>query len=231
MIKFDKVTKRYGSKAALDDVSFRIKKGEFVFLVGPSGSGKTTVLRLLLKEINPSEGKITLDNQELSQVSRRQVPELRQKIGPVFQDYKLLTDKSVFENVILPLEIEGMTADEADKKVKSVLKLVGLEKQADYFPAQLSGGELQRVVIARAVVSDPVVVFADEPTGNLDQETSWQIVKLLKKINDKGTTLIMATHDREVVDSFPARTLKMKAGKIIKDTKPKKTKSKKAKSK
>ncbi|MBU0618746.1 cell division ATP-binding protein FtsE [Patescibacteria group bacterium] len=214
MIKFDKVSKNFGQTTALNQADFTIKKGEFVFLVGPSGAGKTTILRLLLKEIVPDSGKITFLDQDLSQLPAKEIPQLRRKIGSVFQDYKLLTERTVFENTALPLEINGLERDKIKSEAAKVLALVGLKNRMNFFPAQLSGGELQRVVIARAIVAGPELVFADEPTGNLDAGISWQIVKLLKKINDQGTTVIMATHDREIVAGFPQRVIELKKGKV-----------------
>lgn len=217
MIKFDKVTKKFGKTTALNKVSFNLKKGEFVFLVGPSGAGKTTILRLLLREISPDSGTVSFFGQDLSQLPAKEIPELRRKIGPVFQDYKLLNERTVFENIALPLEINGLEREEIKAKVIKVLALVGLKNRLNLFPRQLSGGELQRVVIARAVVAGPKLIFADEPTGNLDAGTSWQIVKLLKKINDQGTTIMMATHDREIITGFPRRTIELKKGALVED--------------
>jgi len=219
MIKFKKVTKKFVNETALQEVDFEVDSGEFVFLMGPSGAGKTTLLRLLLKAIKPSSGEIIFNGQNLSDINRGELPAYRRQIGAVFQDYKLLADRTIFENIALPLEISAISADDIKKKVNQVLKLVGLKNKANFFPVQLSGGELQRVVIARAVVNEPKLVFADEPTGNLDEGTGWQIVKLLKKINQAGTTVIMATHDKQLVKDFKKRIIYLKDGKIKEDDK------------
>jgi len=220
MIEFKKVTKQFGDGTiALDKISFVIEPGEFVFLVGPSGAGKTTILRLLLRELLPTAGSIFLEKKEINTLKARKIPELRRKIGAVFQDYKILWDRTVFENVSLPLEILGKKFSEIEHEVKKILRAVGLEKKSDLFPLQLSGGELQRTVIARALASQPSVLFADEPTGNLDPGTAWQIVKLLKKINETGKTVIMATHNFDIVDSLNERVITLESGKIKSDKK------------
>lgn len=217
MIKFKNVTKKFGDIVALRSVSFEVTPGEFVFITGPSGAGKTTIVKLILKEILPSEGKIEVDETDLEKISLGGLPKLRQKIGVVFQDFKLLSDRTVFENVALPLEVAKKEKKEIEKQVKSVLELVGLSDREDLFPAQLAGGELQRTCLARAVVSKPKILIADEPTGNLDPSTSWQIVKLLKKINKIGTTVIMATHNVDIVDSMKERVIKLDKGEVLKD--------------
>ncbi len=220
MIKFDKVSKKFKQgTVALDQISFAIDKGEFVFLVGPSGAGKTTILRLLLKELEPSSGSIKIDGEDVTKLKKRNIPVLRRKIGTVFQDFKLLLDRTVEENVGLGLEILGKSDKEIKAETKEVLKLVGLEQKADLFPVQLSGGEFQRIVIARALVVKPDILFADEPTGNLDLDTSWQIVNLLKKINKKGTTVVVSTHNVEIVDALNQRVLRLEKGKIVSDKK------------
>lgn len=225
MIKFENVSKKYSQgTTALDNVSFSIDKGEFVFLVGPSGAGKTTILRLLLAEILPTKGKISVDGEDVVKMPKSKIPFLRRKIGAAFQDFKLLFDRTVLENVSLALEILGKKEEEIKKEVQKTLSLVGLEDKADLFPVQLSGGEFQRTVIARAVVAKPKILFADEPTGNLDQDIGWQIVNLLKQINKMGTTVIMATHNREVVDSLAQRVIGLKKGKITSDKKKGKAK-------
>jgi cell division transport system ATP-binding protein len=220
MIKFSQVTKQFkqGTKA-LDKVSFSISKGEFIFLVGPSGAGKTTVLRLLLKELNPTEGEIKVDGEDVTKLKKKKVPSLRRKIGAVFQDFKLLFDRTVEENVGLGLEILRKNEKEIKQQTKEVLKLVGLEKKHQLFPVQLSGGEFQRTVIARALVAEPKILFADEPTGNLDLDTSWQIVNLLKKINKKGTTVIVSTHNVEIVNALETRVVRLEKGRIVSDEK------------
>lgn len=223
MIEFKQVTKQFGDgTVALDRVSFIVKPGEFVFLVGPSGAGKTTILRLLIRDLSPTSGSIFLEKEELNALHSRKIPGLRRKIGAAFQDYKLLWDRTIFENVSLPLEIIGEFPRIIKKEVLEILELVGLEKRSDLFPLQLSGGELQRTVIARALAARPSILFADEPTGNLDPGTSWQIVKLLKKINEKGKIVIMATHNFDIVDSLNERVITLEKGKIISDKKKEK---------
>lgn len=219
MIKFSQVSKKFGKIIALNDVSFEIEPGEFIFITGPSGAGKTTLLRLILKEIVPSEGKIEIDKQDLTGLSPKKIPELRRKIGVVFQDFKLLPDRTVFENAVLPLEVAGAGKKEIEKRGEEILKLVGLSDRTELFPAQLAGGELQRVCLARAIMAKPKILLADEPTGNLDPTTSWQIVKLIKKINDLGTTVIMCTHNVDIVNSLRERVIRVDKGKVIKDQK------------
>lgn len=219
MIKFSQVSKKFGKIIALNDVSFEIEPGEFIFITGPSGAGKTTLLRLILKEIVPSEGKIEIDKQDLSGLSPKKIPELRRKIGVVFQDFKLLPDRTVFENAVLPLEVVGAGKKEIERRGEEILKLVGLSDRTELFPAQLAGGELQRVCLARAIMAKPKILLADEPTGNLDPTTSWQIVKLIKKINDLGTTIIMCTHNVDIVNSLRERVIRVDKGKVIKDQK------------
>lgn len=217
MIKFENVTKKFGQITALEEASFAIEKGEFAFITGPSGSGKTTIIRLILREFLPSSGVINIDGLDMSKIKTREVLNLRREIGVVFQDFKLLWDRTVFENVSMPLEVLGKDKKYIKIKVDEILKLVGLSDRANQFPAQLAGGELQRTCIARAVVADPKILIADEPTGNLDPATSWQIIKLLKKINKVGTTLLMATHNVDVVNSLNERVIVVNKGKIIKN--------------
>jgi len=219
MIKFSQVSKKFGKIIALNDVSFEIEPGEFIFITGPSGAGKTTLLRLILKEIVPSEGKIEIDKQDLTGLSPKKIPELRRKIGVVFQDFKLLPDRTVFENAVLPLEVAGAGKKEIERRGEEILKLVGLSDRTELFPAQLAGGELQRVCLARAIMAKPKILLADEPTGNLDPTTSWQIVKLIKKINDLGTTVIMCTHNVDIVNSLRERVIRVDKGRVIKDQK------------
>lgn len=219
MIKFSQVTKKFGKIAALNNVSFDIEPGEFVFITGPSGAGKTTIARLVLKEINPTSGKIKVDGQDLAGIPSKKIPELRRKIGVVFQDFKLLFDRTVFENIVLPLEVIGTDKKKIEKKASEILKLVSLSDRANLFPAQLAGGELQRTCLARAVIAKPKILLADEPTGNLDPTTSWQIIKLMKKINKSGTTVVMATHNVDIVDSLRERVIQVEKGKITKDQK------------
>lgn len=220
MIRLVEVTKTYGTGAsALTDVSLSIDKGEFVFLVGPSGSGKTTLLRLLIRDMTPSKGTIILNNVDVTNLPSKKVPELRKQIGVVFQDLKMLMDRTIYENILLPLEMAGVDHNEAERRVRDILKQVGIEEHIHKFPIQLSGGELQRAAIARALVFNPDVLLADEPTGNLDNTTSWEIVKLLQDINKTGTTIIMATHNQDIVSSLDKRVVALEKGKLVKDDK------------
>jgi len=219
MIKFENVTKRFGNVVALDKVSFKIEPGEFVFLIGPSGAGKTTILKLILREYLPTEGIVEIASMNLTKMPKGKIPDLRRMVGVVFQDLKLLPDRTVFENIALTLKILGKKEKEIVEEIKEILGLVGLSERADFFPAQLAGGELQRVCIARAVVGKPEIVIADEPTGNLDIGTAKQIVKILKKINEMGKTVIMATHNFEIVNSFSQRVIEFDKGKLISDKK------------
>lgn len=216
MIDFKNVSKQFGNINALNGVSFTIKDGEFVFIIGPSGSGKTTILRLLLAEFKPTSGNIIFDNEDISNIKGNKIPKLRQKIGSIFQDFKLLKEKTIGENIEMALAIKGVNKAEWDTRKKQVLKLVGLGSRENLFPAQLSGGELQRVAIARALSIDPKVVFADEPTGNLDWETGDAIMNLLDKINKSGKTVIVTSHNLEIIKRMKKRVIKLKDGKIIK---------------
>lgn len=217
MIKLDNVSKKFGTGVfGLSDISLSVDKGEFIFLVGSTGSGKTTILRLLIRDILPTEGSITVSEWDVVNLPKNKLSFLRKNVGVVFQDLKLLFDRTVFENVILPLEVSGTNQDEAIKLVDAVLEQVGLKEHKEKFPVQLAGGELQRVAIARALVLSPEILLADEPTGNLDAATSWEIVKLLSDINKKGTTIIMATHNMDVVKSLGKRVIHLEKGKIVK---------------
>lgn len=218
MIEFKGVTKEYPSGArALAEVDLKIKAGEFVFIVGPSGAGKTTLVKLLIREELPTAGEIFFEEREVTTLPQKLLPILRREIGIVFQDYKLLPQKTVFENVALALEVLGKGSAEVDKLVPSVLRLVSLEDRAAHFPAQLSGGERQRVAIARAIVHEPKVLIADEPTGDIDPAMSWSVVQLLNKINEWGTTVIVATHDAEIVNSLRKRVVALDEGRIVRD--------------
>ncbi len=220
MIKLDKVSKKFGTGVfGLSDVSFDVEKGEFVFLVGPTGSGKTTIFRLLIRETLPTEGTITVNDWDVVRLPKQKIPHLRKKVGVVFQDLKLLSDRTILENIILPLDVAGVGQTEAKSKAESVLTQVGLISHKDKFPIQLSGGELQRVAIARALILSPEILLADEPTGNLDPATSWEIVKLLSDINDKGTTIIMATHNADIVKSLSKRIIELEKGLLVHDSK------------
>lgn len=222
MIKISNVSKKFpDGTVALDDINLEISDGEFVFLVGPSGSGKTTILCLLLQSLKPTSGEITIDEHDLIKISGEKMAQLRRKIGVVFQDLKLLYDRSVLENVELSLWVLGKTGKEVESEAKEKLELVGLDKKAEFFPSQLSGGELQRAAIARALAGEPKYLFADEPTGNIDDENAWKIVKILDKINQSGTTVIMATHNGEIVNSQNKRVVRLEKGKIISDKKGK----------
>jgi cell division transport system ATP-binding protein len=219
MIRLDHVTKVYPSavKPALNDVSVDVDKGEFVFLVGSSGSGKSTFLRLLLKEEMPTSGSVFVAGKDLARLSHWKVPTLRRQIGCVFQDFRLLPTKTVFENVAFALEVIGKPKHTIAKVVPDVLDLVGLEGKATRLPDELSGGEQQRVAIARAFVNRPMILIADEPTGNLDPSTSVGIMRLLDRINRTGTTVVMATHDAAIVDSMRRRVVELEAGKVVRD--------------
>jgi cell division transport system ATP-binding protein len=218
MVIFDDVTKEYGPTVmALDHVSLSIESGEFVFLVGPSGSGKSTFIRLLIREFDPSEGSITVGGRNLQRLRRSKVPYLRRSIGCVFQDFKLLAGRTVYENVAYALQVIGENPRSIRRKVPEILALVGLSEKGERYPNELSGGEQQRVSIARAFVNHPRLLIADEPTGNLDPETSIGIMQLLYRINRTGTTVIMATHDREMVDKMQMRVIALEDGKIVRD--------------
>jgi cell division transport system ATP-binding protein len=218
MIQFDHISKKYqGMGFALEDVSVNIEDGEFVFLIGPSGAGKTTILRLLLRDLLPSEGSIMIDGWDITKIPNKQVHLLRRKIGMVFQDFKLLNDRTVFENVAIGDEILGKKQSEIEKDVTNILELVGLVDKRKSFPLQLSAGELQRISIARAIIGGPKILLADEPTGNLDPQTAWDILKVLQEINKIGTTIIMATHNAAIVNDLKKRTISLYHGKIETD--------------
>jgi cell division transport system ATP-binding protein len=219
MIRLDHVTKVYptATKPALNDVSVEVDKGEFVFLVGSSGSGKSTFLRLLLKEEVPTEGSVFVAGKDLARLSHWKVPTLRRQIGCVFQDFRLLPTKTVFENVAFALEVIGKPKHTIEKVVPEVLDLVGLDGKAGRLPDELSGGEQQRVAVARAFVNRPMILIADEPTGNLDPSTSVGIMRLLDRINRTGTTVVMATHDAAIVDSMRRRVVELEAGRVVRD--------------
>ncbi len=220
MIKLQEVSKNFNiGTPALSEISFDIEKGEFIFLVGHTGSGKTTLFRLLIREMLPSKGSITVSEFDVVRLPHHKIPNLRKKIGVIFQDLKLLLDRTILENILLPLEVSGVNPFEAKKKAEEILKEVGIEVHAYKFPSQLSGGELQRAAIARALVLSPEIILADEPTGNLDPKTSSEIVDLLFQINKKGTTIIMATHNTAIVNSSSKRVIALEKGKVIRDEK------------
>jgi len=219
LIRFENVTKVYPKqdRPALDRVDLDIAKGEFVFLVGLSGSGKSTFLRLVLREELPTSGQIIVAGKELNSLSKHKIPELRRQVGTVFQDFRLLPNKTVAENVAFTLHVLGANQNQINRDVPEVLEMVGLEEKADRRPNELSGGEQQRVAIARAYVSRPMILIADEPTGNLDPDTSVGIMKLLDRINRDGTTVVMATHASDIVDQMRKRVIELKDGHVIRD--------------
>lgn len=216
MIRFEKVTKNFGTINALEDVSFEIKDGEFVFLTGHSGAGKTTILKMILRDIIPDSGKVFFDDVDITDLSDKDVPRLRQQIGIVFQDFKILQERTVLENVQIALAVASVDPSEWQKRVMHVLKLVGLDKRYQLFPSQLSGGELQRVSLARALVVNPKVILADEPTGNLDWKTAEGIMELLEKINKEGKTILMATHHEGIIKHAKHRIIKIDDGRVVK---------------
>lgn len=221
MIKLDQVTKKYPSgQIALDDVTIEIGDGEFVFVTGPSGVGKTTFLKLFTREVFPSSGRILISDQNILSIPSKKIPYLRRQIGTIFQDFKLLLNRTIFENVSVPLEVIGSTESHIEKTVSEVLDKVGLLEKAAHFPVQLSGGEVQRTAIARAIVGKPKILLADEPTADLDPVTAEAVVDLLEKINKEDkTTIIMATHNIQIVNKYKKRVLRMKNGKIASDEK------------
>lgn len=218
MIKFHQVTKKFESgTVALENVDLEINPQEFVFVVGPSGAGKTTLMRLVIRDILPSEGEIFVHDWKLNNLPSSQVPQLRRLIGMIFQDFKILSDRTAYENVALPLEISGLKENKVEDSVLSALEQVGLIHRAHFFPVQLSSGELQRVSLARAIVGEPKIILADEPTGNLDPKTSWEIINLLKKAHQQGHTVVVATHDQDVVNSLEERVICLDNGRVVRD--------------
>ena len=220
MIELDQVSKTYpGDVQALKGVSLNIQKGEFVFVVGPSGSGKTTLFRLLLKEIEPTSGAIYINDRNIGKLKRRQIPKFRRGVGVVFQDFRLLKDRTVYENIAFAQRVVGAPGRLIRRNVTTMLKLVGLEDKANSRPGELSGGEQQRVALARALVNNPPLLLADEPTGNLDPRNSFEIMKLLEEINKRGTTVVVVTHNREIVEQLQKRVITMSHGTIVSDEK------------
>ncbi len=219
MIQFVNACKVYADNGvkALQDVNLEIDNGEFVFFVGPSGSGKSTMLKLLMREEKLTSGSIMLDDVNISELPKKKVPFLRRKLGTVFQDFRLLPNKTVYENVAFSMQIVEAPHREIRRAVPSVLALVGLSKKAKSYPHQLSGGEQQRTAIARAIVNAPPLLLADEPTGNLDPDTAWEIMKLLEFLNERGTTIIVATHAWDIVDDMQKRVIRLRSGKMIQD--------------
>jgi cell division transport system ATP-binding protein len=220
MIYFEKVSKIYSDDCvALEDISLTIEPNEFVSIVGHSGAGKTTLIKMILAEEKPSQGKVFYESSDVHKLKGKEMTELRRKIGTVFQDFRLLPNKTVYENIAFAMEAAGRTEEEIEADVPHVLELVDISKKIYSFPSELSGGEKQRVAIARAIVNQPDVIIADEPTGNLDPANTFEIIQILKKINDLGTTVIITTHNRGVVDSLGKRVISMQNGKIIRDDK------------
>jgi len=218
LIELHNVTKTYlKGVQALVNINLKIEREEFIFLVGPSGAGKTTCVKLILKEEEPTEGSIFIDGQDVTRLSRRKVPYHRRNIGVVFQDFRLLPNKTVYENIAFAMQIIEATSKDIRRRVPMVLGMVGLSDKAASYPYQLSGGEKQRVSIARAIINNPSILIADEPTGNLDPETAWEIMKVLKQINRRGTTVIMATHARNIVDTMQQRVVALEKGRIVRD--------------
>lgn len=218
MILLEDVRKTYSQGApALNKVSLKIDKGEFVFIVGNSGSGKSTMIKLLLKELEPTEGRLYVNNRDLSKLKRRQIPKFRREVGVVFQDFRLLRDRNVYENIAFAQKVIETPNRIIKKRVPQVLALVGLSEKYRSFPKELSGGEQQRVALARALVNNPSILLADEPTGNLDPKNSWEIMKLLEEINRRGTTVVVVTHNREIVDAMQKRVITMNKGVIVSD--------------
>ena len=218
MIDFENVTKVYDTgNRALDGVSLHIEDGEFVFLVGPSGSGKSTIIKLLTAELEPTSGSITVNGYQLDKIKKRQIPYMRRTVGVIFQDFRLIENKTVFDNVAFAMLIVGASNKEIKRRVPYVLDLVGLENRGRRFPNELSGGEQQRVTIARALVNNPAMIIADEPTGNLDPVRSYEIMMLLERINALGTTVMVVTHERELVNRFTKRVIAIDEGRIIND--------------
>lgn len=230
MLKISNVSKSFGDVVALKNLTFEIGDGEFVFFVGPSGSGKTTLMRLILRDLLPDTGKIFVDKIDVTSLKNSEIPEYRRQIGFVFQDFKVLSERTVKENVEVALAVNKIDLVEWDKKTGKALKEVGLEDKGDFFPAQLSGGELQRVSLARAIVADPKIILADEPTGNLDWDTSFEIMKLFENISKKGKTVVMATHHRLIVDKMKKKVITLESTKDLSTKPSKKVKSKTKKS-
>jgi len=218
MLLMTDVSKTYPSgSVALRDVNIHIQPGEFVFVVGPSGAGKSTFIKMLFREVIPTTGNIYVNGVDLLELKEKEIPYLRRQLGIIFQDYRLLPDRTVYDNVAFAMQVIETPYRKIKRRVMSVLDLVGLRKRANSYPTELSGGEQQRVAIARAIVNDPLLVIADEPTGNLDPETSWDIMRILSEINESGTTIVMATHDKEIVDNMEKRVIAIEKGSIVRD--------------
>lgn len=219
MIKLENVSKSYSAGIpALNDVSLNIEEGEFVFVVGDSGSGKSTLIKLLLKELEPTEGTITINGRKLNKIRRRQIPKFRHNIGVVFQDFRLLKDRNIYDNVAFAQKVIGESNRSIKKNVPKLLSMVGLAAKYRSYPRQLSGGEQQRVAIARALINKPKILLADEPTGNLDANNAWEIMKLMEEINEQGTTVVVVTHNLEIVKAMNKRVITMQKGVVVDDT-------------
>ena len=220
MMIMSDVSKVYpGGSMALQDVNVHIEPGEFVFVVGPSGAGKSTFIKMLFREVLPTTGSIVVNGVDILSLTPKEIPFMRRQLGIIFQDYRLLPDRTVYENVAFAMQVIEAPHRKIKRQVMNVLDLVGLRHRANAYPNELSGGEQQRIAIARAIVNDPVFVIADEPTGNLDPETSWDIMEIFKEINATGTTIVMATHDKEVVDAMGKRVIAIEKGRIVRDEK------------
>lgn len=218
MLKMTDVSKVYpGGSVALQKVNIHIEPGEFVFVVGPSGAGKSTFIKMLFREVLPTTGSIFVNGVDILSLTPKEIPYMRRQLGIIFQDYRLLPDRTVYENVAFAMEVIETPRRKIKRKVLNVLDLVGLRHRCNAYPNELSGGEQQRIAIARAIVNDPVFVIADEPTGNLDPETSWDIMEIFKEINAEGTTIVMATHDKEIVDAMGKRVIAIEDGNIVRD--------------
>lgn len=218
MLEMIDVSKIYpGGSVALQDINVRIEQGEFVFVVGPSGAGKSTFFKMLFREVLPSSGKVIVNGHDLVKMTDKEIPYFRRQLGIVFQDYRLLPDRTVYDNVAFAMQVIETPYRKIKRRVNDVLDLVGLRKRAHAYPTELSGGEQQRIAIARAIVNDPILLIADEPTGNLDPETSWEIMDIFREVNKSGTTIVMATHDREIVDEMKKRVIAIEHGHIVRD--------------
>ena len=218
MLEMIDVSKIYPSgSVALQDINVRIEQGEFVFIVGPSGAGKSTFFKMLFREVLPSSGKVIVNGHDLVKMTDKEIPYFRRQLGIVFQDYRLLPDRTVYDNVAFAMQVIETPYRKIKRRVNDVLDLVGLRKRAHAYPTELSGGEQQRIAIARAIVNDPILLIADEPTGNLDPETSWEIMDIFREVNKSGTTIVMATHDREIVDEMEKRVIAIEHGHIVRD--------------
>lgn len=218
MIELKNIIKRYpNGTVALSGVNLKVQKGEFAFVVGSSGSGKSTLIKLMLKEEDPTDGQVFINGYDVTAMKRKEVPYLRRSLGIVFQDFRLLQNKTVYENVAFAMRVTEAMPREIRRQVPMVLALVGLSKKSDVYPSELSGGEQQRVALARAIVNNPALLLADEPTGNLDPQTSWEIMKLLQEINNRGTTVVVATHEKAIVDAMKKRVIAIDHGMIIRD--------------